>query len=149
MAPTGNGHFGGTSVHGINDTPFAEIRFKDIPSAIDIVVQAMDSEEAVEIDLEGLPDDPTELCTLLENEAVGRNYWMTIALAYAKDHKMDQAIEVLTKALTVSQEQPKGKLPMLSCLCSLNLYKAREASRLVPGRWLMAAAGSARSSDAH
>ena len=77
----------------------ALLRFSDIPPAIDIPVQGMEADDAqdVSIDLEELLDDPTELCQLLENENVGRTFWMTIGLAYAKQNKVDVAIEMLTK----------------------------------------------------
>ncbi len=64
--------------------PAAAGLFSDIPSAIDIPVQGDQEDEAVEIDLEDLLDDPTELCTLFENEHAAKTYWMTVALAYAK-----------------------------------------------------------------
>lgn len=125
--PSRNGRLKSVS----SDPPVPIKRFSDVPSAIEIV---LDEAEAVEIDLEGLPDDPTELCTLLENERVARNTWMSIALSYAKYHKVDQAIEVLTKAVAaIAPAATKDKLPMLSCLCWLELRKSREAPRMVPG----------------
>ncbi|KXJ97515.1 hypothetical protein Micbo1qcDRAFT_156419, partial [Microdochium bolleyi] len=63
-------------------------RFSDIPPAIDVPVQGDQEDEAVEIDLESLMDDPTELCTLFENERAARTYWMTVAMAYAKQKKV-------------------------------------------------------------
>lgn len=134
MASLQNGHVNG-HVPGLpGGLAHASIRFSDVPPVLDVVVQGLGTEEAVEIDLEGLPDDPTELCTLLENEGAGKASWMTIALAYAKESKIDHAIEVLTKALAaVSQEPPKAKVSMLSCLCWLDLWKSREAPRLAPG----------------
>lgn len=108
-------------------------RFTDIPSAIDIPVQGQgldDDEQAVEVDLEELLDDPTELCTLLENEKAARTYWMTVSLAYAKQRKSDHAIEMLVKGLAVVQGGQKEKLSMLACLCWLYLWKSREAPRV-------------------
>ncbi|KAI9818413.1 MAG: hypothetical protein M1827_000472 [Pycnora praestabilis] len=123
----------------------ANRRFSDIPSAIDVPVQGMDAEEAVEVNLEELFDDPTELCTLLENEGAARNFWMIIALAYAKQQKVDHAIEMLTKGLrALSGGGPKEKLSMLSCLCWLYLWKSREAPRMIPDGQL---ASEARTKD--
>ncbi|KAI9782525.1 MAG: hypothetical protein M1816_001863 [Peltula sp. TS41687] len=120
-----------------DSNPFRK-RFSDIPSAVDVV---LDDQEAVEIDLDGLPDDPTELCTLLENENVAREYWMIIVLAYAKHHKLDLAIEVLTKAVGAnSQSAQKDKLAMLTCLCWLYLWKSREAPRMIPDGTLVSEA---------
>src|ERR1700730_6130945 len=96
----------------------ANVRFSDIPAAFDIPVTSVeDDEQAVEIDLEDLLDDPTELCTLLENEKAARTYWMTVSLAYAKQRKVDHAIEMLLKGLPVVPGGQKEKLSMLSCLC--------------------------------
>lgn len=134
MAPLTNGYANGHS-HGplALDSPVFDLRFSDIPSAIDIPVSGGDTEEAVEVDLLELHDDPTELCTLLENENAARNFWMTISLAYAKQGKMDHAIEMLNKGLaTLTKSGPKEKLSLLSCLCWLYLWKSRPAPRVVP-----------------
>jgi len=105
-------------------------RFSDIPSAIDIPVQGDDDEQAVEVDLEDLLDDPTELCTLLENEGAARQYWMTVSLAYAKQKKVDHAIEMLLKGGQAVRGGNKEKLSMLACLCWMYLWKSREAPRV-------------------
>ncbi|CAD6499784.1 BgTH12-03891 [Blumeria graminis f. sp. triticale] len=107
-------------------------RFSDIPSAIDIPVQGEDDDQAVEVDLEDLLDDPTELCTLLENEGAARTYWMTVSLAYAKQKKVDHAIEILLKGGQTSLGGNKDKLSMLTCLCWMYLWKSREAPRVAP-----------------
>lgn len=117
----------------ISPSTSANVRFSDIPAAFDIPVTSVeDDEQAVEIDLEDLLDDPTELCTLLENERAARTYWMTVSLAYAKQRKVDHAIEMLLKGLPVVPGGQKEKLSMLSCLCWLYLWKSREAPRVAP-----------------
>lgn len=110
-------------------------RFTDIPSAIDIPVQGDQEDEAVEIDLEDLVDDPTELCTLFENERAAKPYWMTVALAYAKQHKIDHAIEMLLRggsAIQNNSSNPRDKVSMACCLCWMYLWKSREAPRVAP-----------------
>ncbi|KAL6403767.1 RNA polymerase II-associated protein [Ilyonectria robusta] len=110
-------------------------RFTDIPSAIDIPVQGDQEDEAVEIDLEDLVDDPTELCTLFENERAAKTYWMTVALAYAKQHKIDHAIEMLLRggsAIQNNSTNPRDKVSMICCLCWMYLWKSREAPRVAP-----------------
>ncbi|KAL4817841.1 acyltransferase-domain-containing protein [Aspergillus spinulosporus] len=108
----------------------ANSRFSDIPSAIDIPASTLDSE--VEVSLEGLPDDPTELCTLLENERAAKNFWVIIALAYAKQKQIDHAIDILNKGLaSVAQGATKEKLGLLGWVCWLYLLKSREAPRVV------------------
>ena len=132
MAPHANGYTNGHAHVPTPNTLVANTRFSDIPSAIDIPVSGLDAEEAVEVTLEEL-DDPAELCTLLENEGAARNFWMIIALAYAKQRKVDYAIEILNKGLgSLSRQGPKEKLGLLSCLCWLHLWKSREAPRVVP-----------------
>jgi RNA polymerase-associated protein CTR9 len=37
-------------------------------------------DQTLEIDLEQLPDDPTELCEILENESAKREYWIRLAV---------------------------------------------------------------------
>lgn len=125
-----------TQVNGVHElspeVPVGSQRFADVPRAIDIPVG--DAGEAVEIDLEDLTDDPTELCTLLENENVAKGYWTAIALAYAKQSKLDVAIEIVNRGLAVlSQANPQDKLSLYNCLCWLYLLKSRQAPRVKPG----------------
>ncbi|KAB8220573.1 hypothetical protein BDV33DRAFT_90396 [Aspergillus novoparasiticus] len=109
----------------------ANLRFSDIPSAIDIPASTLDSE--VEVSLEGLPDDPTELCTLLENEKAAKNFWVIIALAYAKQKQIDHAIDILNKGLTsVAHGATKEKLGLLGWVCWLLMLKSRQAPRVAP-----------------
>lgn len=133
MAPYTNG-FSNAQDRGLPTDPTAfETRFSDIPSAIDIPVTGVEAEEAVEVNLEELLDDPTELCTLLENEGAAKNFWLVIAQAYAKQRKADHAIEILNKGLgSLSRGSPKEKLGLLSLLCWLFLWKSREATRVIP-----------------
>jgi RNA polymerase-associated protein CTR9 len=136
MATVSNGHVnGGTNGYGAGVSPghqMVSMRFSDIPSAIDIPVQGEGDDEAVEVDLEDLLDDPTELCTLLENEGAARTYWMTVSLAYAKQKKVDHAIEMLIKGGQAMRGGPKERLSMLTCLCWMYLWKSREAPRVAP-----------------
>ena len=124
-----NGNATGSSV-------FRRPRFADVPASIDIPVSAGDDDEddetaVVEVDPESLPDDPTELCTLLENENSPRRFWMHIALAYAKHNKIDTAIEIMTKGLSAraSVADRSEKLPMLNCLTWLFLQRSREVGK--------------------
>lgn len=87
----------------------------------------------VEVDPDALPEDPTELCTLLENERSPRQFWMYIALAYAKHEKVDIAIEIMTKGLHARANDTTEKLPMLNLLTWLYLQRSREAARNVAG----------------
>ena len=132
MAPVTNGYSNGFHKVLQTDPTMTPIRFSNIPPAIDIPVTGVETEEAVEVNLEELFDDPTELCTLLENERVAKTFWLLIALAYAKQRKVDHAIEILSKGLeSLSRESPKEKLPLLCLLGWLYLSKSREAPRVV------------------
>ncbi|CCC13982.1 hypothetical protein SMACR_08103 [Sordaria macrospora] len=130
-ATNGRGVSPASSVGGSNGFPKSK-RFTDIPSTIDIPVQDQD-DEAVEIDLEVLADDPTELCTLFEMEGAARTYWMTVSLAYAKQKKIDFAIEMLIKGANAMQaNNPREKLSIVTALCWMYLWKSREAPRVAP-----------------
>ncbi|KAL0262152.1 protein required for normal CLN1 and CLN2 G1 cyclin expression [Diplodia seriata] len=119
-----NGHANGT---------IEPKRFSDIPNVLDVTVNEGGDVEQVEIDLVELNDDPTELCILLENENVVKSTWMTIAFAYAKQHRTALAIDILQKARDAfSRAGAEEKLSILSALFWLNLCMCREAPRLRP-----------------
>lgn len=131
MATLTNGHQNGHATNGV-ETAVSK-RFTDIPDSIEIPVAGAEADEAVEVDLLELFDDPTELCTLLENENAAKNLWMTISLAYAKQHKIDLAIDILNRGLqSLSRGLPKEKIGLLSLQCWLYLWKSRNAPRVVP-----------------
>jgi RNA polymerase-associated protein CTR9 len=120
-------------MNGLNGHAHGQSRFAEIPPAIDIPVYEGGDEEAVEVNLTELLDDPTELCTLLENENVAKSYWMIIALAYAKQNKMELAIDILKKGLQAfSGGQADERLSVLSALCWMYLWKCRDAPRIQP-----------------
>lgn len=140
MSATRNGTANSATTGDMIPAPISK-RFSDIPSAIDIPVQGDQEDEAVEIDLEDLVDDPTELCTLFENERAARTYWMTVSLAYAKQKKIDHAIEMLNRGGNAMQDNnPKEKLSIISCLCWMYLWKSREAPRVPPEGGLLSEA---------
>ncbi|KAI5928652.1 tetratricopeptide [Camillea tinctor] len=137
MSAARNGH---TDSAADGSLPISK-RFSDIPSAIDIPVQGDQEDEAVEIDLEDLVDDPTELCTLFENERAARTYWMTVALAYAKQKKIDHAIEMLNRGGNAMHDSnPKEKLSIITCVCWMYLGKSRGAPRVPPDGALLSEA---------
>jgi RNA polymerase-associated protein CTR9 len=105
-------------------------RFSDIPDAIDIPVGGGTTSEAVEVDLVNLQEDPTEICDLLQDEGVAKNYWVTIALAYAKQDRLELAEEVINKGLkALNRGKPEEKLALYNCLCWMHLLKVRDAPR--------------------
>ncbi|EGD87946.1 hypothetical protein H112_04420 [Trichophyton rubrum D6] len=131
MAPIQNGLANGSSVNGPDAMAKDTGRFSDIPSAVDIPASTFDSE--VEISLQELPDDPTELCTLLDNEKAAKNFWVIIALAYAKQKQIDHAIEILTRGLaSLAHGATKERLSLLGWICWLYLIKSRQAPRVAP-----------------
>jgi hypothetical protein len=104
-------------------------RFAHIPAVLDLPVYG-EAEEAVEISLEELPDDPSELCGLLETEQLDTKFWLTIAFAYAKKHELEVAIEVLNRGLSArAQHRADDRLTFLNALSWMYLWKAREAPR--------------------
>lgn len=128
-----NGVSGPTAI--VRNPAVSFTRFQDVPSAIDIPLPGEDGEqEAVEVDLEGLDDDPTELCTLLENEQISKNIWMTIAMAYAKHNRIDLCISIVNQAIQAfKQMKSNERLSLLTALCWLYLHKCRDAPRVQSG----------------
>jgi RNA polymerase-associated protein CTR9 len=133
-AATQNGY-----TNGINGThiPLPDLtplypRFSDIPSVIDIPVRTSEGdEEAVSLALTELPDDSDELCDLLTAENAARSFWVTIALAYAKQERVDVAIEILQKGLE-AMRRDEDRLKVLGVQCWLELWKCRQAPRVKP-----------------
>lgn len=123
MAVTQNGYANGLDGHD-DDASTALARFSHIPAALDVPLSSGDAEEAVEVNLEDLMDDPTELCTLLENENVARGYWMTIALAYAKQQRsttpstLSQGASVLCRATQSPRTSCRCCHVCVGCACS-------------------------------
>jgi RNA polymerase-associated protein CTR9 len=136
MAAISNGHVnGGPNGYGAVLSPgqgMISKRFSDIPSSIEVPVLDDEDDQAVDVNLETLDEDITEICTLLENEGAARTYWMTVSLAYAKQKKVDHAIEMLIKGTHAMKGGQKEKLSMLTCLCWMYLWKSREAPRVPP-----------------
>ncbi|KAI1878004.1 uncharacterized protein JN550_000186 [Neoarthrinium moseri] len=127
MAAVHNGHINGGGANGA----YVSKRFSDIPQNLDVPFSGDQEDEVVELNLEELGDDPTELCTLFENEHVARTYWMTVAIAYAKQNNIDHAIEMLIRGgSAMATNNPKEKLSMVCGLCWMYLWKSREAPRV-------------------
>jgi RNA polymerase-associated protein CTR9 len=130
MAPLPNGFTNGGESVVDYEHAWQSSRFSDIPPAVDIPVSG-EEDQAVEVNLEELLDDTTELCQLLENEKAPKNLWITIAMAYAKQQQIDHAIDILHKGLlSLSRSGPKDKIGLLGCLCWLYLLKSRHAPRV-------------------
>ena len=110
---------------------YEPMRFSTVPASLEVRVSGGDADEAVEVDLEELMDDPTELCTLLENENAGRSYWVTVAMAYAKQNKLELAVDIITKGIEAMSTGPtQDRLHLYNCLCWLHLVRIRKAHRL-------------------
>ena len=128
-AATTNGYTNG--INGTHTTSTGPLypRFSEIPAVIDIPVRGEEGEEAVNLDLTELLDETDELCDLLENENAAKTYWITIALAYAKQDKPNFAIDILNKGLKALRKEEE-RLGVLTCLCWLYLWKCRHAPRV-------------------
>lgn len=129
------GHNGSNGVNGANGASFPPARFSKVPESISVPVA--DEDGIVDIDLElgeQIEDDPTELLTLLETERSAKTTWVMVAIAYAKHKKLDVAIEVLGKAISVfAHARSDEKLSILNATCWLYLLKCREAPRVNSG----------------
>ncbi|KAF2446043.1 TPR-like protein [Karstenula rhodostoma CBS 690.94] len=125
-------HNGTNGTNGANGASFPPARFSKVPESISVPVA--DEDGIVDIDLElgeQIEDDPTELLTLLETERSAKTTWVMVAIAYAKHKKLDVAIEVLGKAISVfAHARSDEKLSILNATCWLYLLKCREAPRV-------------------
>ena len=131
MAPLLNGFTNGSSQHLPTDPTLINARFSDIPPALEIPVTTEPDAEAVEISLVNLDEVLDGVLSLLETENAERRLWMTLALAYAKQNKIDLAIEILQHGVEIlAKRSPKEKLGPLSLLCWLYLGKCRAAPRV-------------------
>lgn len=111
-----------------------------VPRSIDIPVsepeEEGDEQAFVEVGLGELPDDPTELCTLLDNEDCSRTFWILISMAYSREGKTDLAIEIINRGLhsnQIEKGQEKEKLVFWGTLSWLYLQKTRESMRKPQG----------------
>jgi hypothetical protein len=131
---------------------FPPPRYSDVPNAITISVA---DEEGGQLDVEvpldeDIQDDPTELCAILENEKSLTSTWVQVAVAYAKQKKVDVAIDVLLQAVSVfGRARAEERLSILNGLCWLYLLKCREAPRVKSGKemhiaWLSTTDGCRR-----
>lgn len=108
-------------------------RFGDIPAVIDIPVRGEDGDEAVNLDLTELQDETDELCDLLGNENAAKNFWITIALAYVKQSKVDIAIDMIKRGLQAFERgKTEDRLGLLTCLVWLQLWRSRHTRRTRP-----------------
>ena len=119
------------SYDGERDAP----RFSKVPRAFDLELTDDQGEvNAVEVDLILLPDDTPELAALLENENVQSHIWITVAQAYAKQDKSNQAIEILEKGLCLTGEVPEQhKFRLSICLAWIYMHASRTLPRKAPG----------------
>jgi RNA polymerase-associated protein CTR9 len=121
-----NGHANGTEAARYT-------RFGDIPAVIDIPVRGEDGDEAVNLDLTELQDETDELCDLLGNENAAKNFWITIALAYVKQKKVDVAIDMIKRGLQAFERgKTEDRLALLTCLVWLQLWRSRHTRRTKP-----------------
>lgn len=92
----------------------------------------VDDDEIVSVEIpKDLRDDPTELCTLLENSfRVKKEAWLAVAVSYALQNKFDQAVETVKSAFQSQQLSEGGnfqKFPFHIFLAWLYLRKSRVA----------------------
>lgn len=89
-------------------------------------------DEEVELDLDRLAEDATEICDLLENEDCARIEWLTVASAYRRLEMIDQAHEVIKRSLTVpSCSNQKDRARLFAFQSWLYMQQAREAPKTV------------------
>ncbi|KAK9365277.1 hypothetical protein V1509DRAFT_585655 [Lipomyces kononenkoae] len=116
------------------DPDSGDLQYQTPPVAANVIdIPLRDDQEVVTLNLDtDLPDDPTELCDLLENEEAGRQFWLAIGTAYSKLGKIEEAIEVIMRGLkahSVIRGSESERTPFHACLAWLYLKQSREAPR--------------------
>jgi len=92
---------------------------------IDVPIKGTEK-EVVTIDFESeLPDDPTDFCTLLENEEAASQYWAAIAAVYANKGMLNEAVEVMTTGLSLHRDAKAA--PFHTFLAWLRIRQSRLA----------------------
>lgn len=75
-----------------------------------------------------LPDDPSEICTLLENENCAAEYWLAFAAAYARTNQGASAAEIATKGIEAPIcKTMEDRQPFYSFLGWLSVRDMRDA----------------------
>lgn len=76
-------------------------RTQEAYTSKNITIPLKDEGEEVVIDaINDLPEDSSELCTLLQNEDCDKEYWLIVAKAYANQGKIQEAANVIRSALS-------------------------------------------------
>lgn len=108
-------------------TSFSGYPIMQWATAIDIPLKA--SEEVVSIDLEtDLPDDPSDLRTLLVEESSDKEHWLTIAIAYCNQGRIPEGIKLIEMALETFENVEKAPLHTFLTWAHLKLAKENSTS---------------------
>lgn len=113
----------------VNGTADEDVEMQDQQPQSILEIPIEDGGQMVSIDLDNdLPEDPSEICTLLENEHSAPEYWLAIATAYARNGSVENAIEVVKTGLAAAAGGSEAdSLPFYSCLAWLYLKQLRRA----------------------
>lgn len=85
--------------------------------------------EVLTIDLDqDLPDDPSEICVLLENERCAPKFWLAFGSAYSRREQPENALEVIQRGLgaPVVNDDPNSLANLQAFLCWLYLKRMRQ-----------------------
>lgn len=111
-------------MEGINTSGYPSMEW---PSSLDIPLRA--SEEVVSIDLENdLPDDTSDLKTLLVEEGSDKEHWLTIAIAYCNHGKTREGVRLIEMALESFENVERASLHTFLSWAHLNIAKENSIS---------------------
>lgn len=109
-----------------------------------------DSDEVVSLDLENdLPEDPSDLKTLLVEESSDKEHWLSIGLAYCNRGMVDAGIKLVQMALEVFQGAQSGSLHSFLTWAHLKQAKIYNISVSMRENELMQAEKSLKSAIEH
>ncbi|KAJ1921741.1 protein required for normal CLN1 and CLN2 G1 cyclin expression [Mycoemilia scoparia] len=91
-----------------------------------IEVPLYGSDNVLEIDCNQIPDKAHEMCDILLQEKSPPKFYLLFALEYYRKNKIDESITALKLGLSsVQSANQQAKLPLITCLASLYIQKAK------------------------
>lgn len=103
-----------------SDRAFVSMSILEVPLEADGEVLTIDLDQ-------DLPDDPSEICVLLENENCAPRFWLAFGSAYSRREQPENALEVIQRGLSapVVAKDPSSMAHFHSFICWLYLKRMR------------------------
>ncbi|XP_078483653.1 RNA polymerase-associated protein CTR9 homolog isoform X2 [Ciona intestinalis] len=97
--------------------------------ATSVEIPLRDTDEVIELDLSQLPDGE-EVLGILKQENTTLNIWLTLALEYYKQDKVQDFVQILETARTgANLDYPNHEKDQMTCLDTLAAYYVQQARK--------------------